>query len=172
MKLYIARHGDSLPKEINTESPLSKKGEQEINNLAHFLRHLKPSIQGIFHSGKRRAQQTAEILAKAFDNQGEIKARTGMDPLDSIFPLLDDLKTEPQTVLLVGHLPFMETLISMMCTGSLDHKILSLSAGTLVCMDKSESDTFWSIQWMINPQLCWDQSRTIDKSIQDTSIDD
>lgn len=153
MKLYIARHGDSLPKEIHPESPLSERGRQEVQRIAHFVSQFRPQVQDIFHSGKKRAQETAEILAAAFNNQGYLQARSDMNPMDFVDPLIKDLLEQEKTVLLVGHLPFMETLVSSLCCRTEKNSIVSLVAGSLLCLERKTGESLWTINWMINPEI-------------------
>ena len=61
-KLYFAQHGIAVSKNDDPERPLSKDGISQTKAIAKQLRQLGTPISAIFHSDKRRAQQTAEIF--------------------------------------------------------------------------------------------------------------
>jgi phosphohistidine phosphatase len=62
MKLYLAQHGDSLPEQVNPERPLSERGREDVRRLAEFLGGTGIQVRRVYHSGKLRARQTAELL--------------------------------------------------------------------------------------------------------------
>lgn len=62
MKLYLVQHGEALSKEQDTKRSLSEQGRREVERMANFLATAGVRVARICHSGKLRAQQTAEIL--------------------------------------------------------------------------------------------------------------
>lgn len=87
MKIYLVQHGESLGKEIDPQQSLNQKGTIDIERLGHFLAKKKIGIFHLYHSGKRRAEQTAEILASNLAFSGEIKFHREMEPLDDVNPI-------------------------------------------------------------------------------------
>ncbi|MEO8402723.1 MAG: phosphohistidine phosphatase SixA [Gammaproteobacteria bacterium] len=149
MKLYLARHGEYQTENLNSLTPL---GKQHIMRMASFLKPLNIKLSTIFHSGKLRAQQTAELLADAFHCDGQPVARNGIDPTDEIPAIYDEISHWDEDTLLVGHLPFMGKLTSKLITGDENHDIVMFYPGTLVCLEKTGSG-YWSIDWVIRPEL-------------------
>ena len=84
MALYLVQHGKSLPKEADPEKGLSEEGRSEVEMIAAVARGYGVPVAGISHSGKKRARQTAEILAAALDVQDRTAERTGLGPLDDV----------------------------------------------------------------------------------------
>ena len=80
MKLYLVRHGDYVSSDIDPEQPLSEKGIRETEAVANLLEQAPIEIDEILHSEKRRAQQTAKILAKSIAPYGELIPREGFKP--------------------------------------------------------------------------------------------
>lgn len=74
MKIYLVQHGDSLDKDIDPERPLSDQGQKDIQLLSNFLSPLKIEVSCVYHSGKLRAQQTAESLS------GHIFSKMALSP--------------------------------------------------------------------------------------------
>ena len=65
MRVYLVRRGESRPEEEDPQRRLTDEGVRNVQNVARFLRPLGLKLETIWHSGKHRAQQTAEILAGA-----------------------------------------------------------------------------------------------------------
>jgi len=152
MKLYLIQHGDSLDKEINQERPLSEKGSKDVERLANFISTIDIRVSSIFHSGKLRAQQTAEILARNLNFKKKIESHAGMDPLDPVDPIMDKIKNMHDDIILAGHLPFMEKLVSNLLIEDESTKIANFEPGSMICLERQE-DNHWVINWMLRPEL-------------------
>ena len=150
MKLYLVQHGESVAKEIDPDRPLSAQGERDVKQVAGYLQQAGVSVGQIKHSGKTRARQTAEILAKALLTDSKNEAIEGIapnDPVDALADLIAELDTN---TMIVGHLPFMAKLVSYLITGKDDHSLLTYRPGSIVCLEQDENHP-WQIQWMIRP---------------------
>ena len=63
MKLYLVRHAEPKPEQEDPLRPLSEKGWEDIRCVGAFVaERLDIRVKIIIHSGKLRAQQTAEVL--------------------------------------------------------------------------------------------------------------
>jgi len=155
MKLYIVRHGEALPKYINPARSLSEDGRIKIERLATLLKPLRLSVAEIWHSGKERARQTAEILSSAVTSQKEAKSIDGLDPDDSIDPILDKIMNLRDDLMIVGHLPFVDKLTRALLVGKQVNEILSFPTGGIACLEQSLGDD-WHLLWFLNPELLGD----------------
>jgi phosphohistidine phosphatase SixA len=63
MRLYLVQHGDAVPERLDPERPLSASGRREVQAVARLLADTGVRAAHVVHSGKLRAQQTAELLA-------------------------------------------------------------------------------------------------------------
>ena len=63
MALYLVQHGKSLPQEADPERGLTDEGIREVNCIAKAAQENGIHVGVIKHSGKKRALQTAEIMA-------------------------------------------------------------------------------------------------------------
>ena len=79
----------------------------------------------------------------------EIKAVQPYDDVTIIVPELDP----SLNVMLVGHLPFMERLVSYLITESRDITIIQFQAGGMVCPDQVEKTGPWHIKWALMPKM-------------------
>lgn len=152
MKIYLIQHGDSLDKTVDPERPLSTKGKKDIQSLATFLSQLNIKVNRIFHSGKLRAKQTAEILSKSIHSQNGISILPGIEPEDLISPIAYEIESWQEDVLLAGHLPFMSKLVSKLITKDDINPVVDFEPGTMVCLEKIAA-TRWLIRWMLRPEL-------------------
>ena len=151
MKLYLLQHGDSLAEEVNPERPLSEAGMKDIEKLGKFLEDIDITFSNIFHSGKLRAKQTAEMIAKCISYPKPVEAHAGLNPNDEVFIVANELDKLKGDTLLVGHLPYMSKLVGHLVSGEKNQTLVSFEPGTLVCLEKTLN--FWAIYWIIRPQL-------------------
>ena len=84
MKLYLAQHGDSLPEEINSERPLSERGREDVQRVAQFVGAYGMRVKRVYHSGKLRARQTAELFATEVASEEAVEAVAGINPNDAV----------------------------------------------------------------------------------------
>jgi len=120
---------------------------------ADFLQRAGIHVGCMNHSGKLRAQQTAEILATAVLRQGkEPVVMKGMLPQDSVEACIDSLADGGPDRMLVGHLPYMSRLAAFLVIGQVDRQVVNFQTGSVVCLDHDER-TGWNIDWMVRPEL-------------------
>lgn len=152
MNIYLVQHGDSLPKEQNLKRPLSEKGKSVVEKLANACTSYRLSAKQIYHSTKLRAKQTAEILGHQLGIP--IYEKAGLEPLDPVRPIYNEIISSGTDIMIVGHLPFLERLVSFMLTGSENNRPLLFQQGGLVCLNKDEENK-WSIMWTVFPSQPW-----------------
>ncbi len=152
MKLYLVQHGEALPKELDSERPLSDQGRQDAERLARFLAGRGVRVSRVWHSGKTRARQTAELLVPTVAPGVKAEARAGLAPNDSTAAFADPLASWREDAMVVGHLPFMARLVTRLVTKSDGGRIVVYLPGSLVCLERDE-DGAWAIAWMLRPEL-------------------
>lgn len=151
MALYIVQHGKSLPKDADPEQGLTEEGREEVERIAGVAKSYGVKVSEIFHSGKKRARQTAEILADALIPDRGISEHSGMNPLDDAIAF-SKMLLPPSNIMLVGHLPFLEKLVSYLVTGVVDRPVFRLQNGGILCMEQVEEGT-WVITWALMPHI-------------------
>lgn len=151
MKLYLAQHGDALAKEVDADRPLSEKGQSDVEKVASMLSgHM--GVSRVMHSGKTRAQQTAELLVNSITGEPLLEAISGINPNDSVEVFAEQIMGWNEDVLVVGHLPFMAKLVAWLVSESTDTLIVSYQPGSVVCLESTD-ENHWQLQWMIRPEL-------------------
>lgn len=152
MALYLVQHGVSLPKEIDPDRPLSDAGKATVERIAQVAAGYNVSVSLIEHSGKTRARQTAEIMASLLNPDGGVVQSSGLDPNDDVTTVADRY-ADRDNVMIVGHLPFMERLVSYLVTGQPDLTIFKFQNGGIVCLDKDPASGSWCIMWTLMPKI-------------------
>ncbi|MBL0713476.1 MAG: phosphohistidine phosphatase SixA [Desulfosarcina sp.] len=152
MALFLVQHGQSHAKDTDPEQGLTDEGQAEVKRIAEVARGYGIKVNGILHSGKKRARQTAEIMARALSPPGGVQEKTGLKPMDDVTALGGLIDSTPD-VMLVGHLPFMQRLASWLITGSIDPPVFKFQNGGIVCLKKNPDQGGRVIAWSLMPHI-------------------
>jgi len=106
------------------------------------------------HSGKLRAEQTAELLISESGAEASVEARPGLAPNDPAAPTAQWLGgvTEHQALALVGHLPFLDRLASLLVADE-DAQVVRFRMGGLVKLEPKENRDGFAVVGAIPPDL-------------------
>jgi phosphohistidine phosphatase len=154
MQIYLVQHGESKPEEIDPERRLTESGTRAVQKVADFLRTSGGlQVDAIWHSGKPRAQQTAELLRPATRaGEGAVMQHDGLAPKDAVEPIKRELEQGNSNVMIVGHLPFLGRLAALLLTGNADKEAVAFHFGCVVCLNGNEAGR-WKLEWMMVPTL-------------------
>lgn len=141
--VILVQHGKAKSEEEDPSRPLKEEGVEETRKVAKFLKG-KVKIEKIYHSGKKRAQQTAEIFSEELG--GKIEVLEGIAPLDPPEKAFEICEKE-KNIMIVGHLPHLSRLVSLL-TGS---ECVNFVYSGAVALEKSEG--VWKIVWFITPDM-------------------
>jgi phosphohistidine phosphatase len=158
MRVYLVQHGKAKPVEEDPNRGLTDEGRAEIREVAEFLAGLRITVSLIQHSGKRRAEETAHIFASIMRCTAGPCHTQGLDPSDDPVITANFLKVYTDDLLIVGHLPHLERLASLLLTGSLDRRPVKFAHAGVVCVEKDQSGA-WTLIWAVIPELLRPQVR-------------
>jgi phosphohistidine phosphatase len=161
MKLYILRHGDAVEngdaRFKEADRPLTPKGQQRTKHLARVFHQMGISFDAVLSSPLARARETAEIVARSLEIEGTLQFSDPLSPSGSMEQLvlaIDSIRPIPESVLLVGHEPYLSSFISLLCTGGpglpLTLKkgaLCRLEVGQMTCGKCAE------LEWLLQPRL-------------------
>ena len=150
MNLYLAQHGKALSKETDETRPLSQDGITETKVVAKALKENGISISNIFHSGKLRAAQTAEIFAAILKSPA-IKLDLGMKPNDDAAHFAKSLSADNDSALYVGHLPHIQKVVSYLLNNDDQSKSIAFKNSAIVNIEIVDGSA--SILWYITPSI-------------------
>lgn len=149
--VYLVQHGEAKPEEEDPQRPLTPRGREEVQRVAAWAARAGIPVDVIEHSGKLRAQQTAEILAAALQPPQGVRAVAGLAPLDDVRPVAERLAQGEERVMLVGHLPFMSRLASLLLVEDPEREIVRFRYGGILCLGRVEAG--WRVLWMVTPDV-------------------
>jgi phosphohistidine phosphatase len=142
MRLYIMRHGEAVQAGPDGIRPLTAKGRSDAVKIAQFLQASKCPLSAIWHSTKARAIETASYVEKTYGEKIPLETRTDLNPDDSVENFFAQLADEaPDNLLIVGHLPFVESLVSFLITGGESNPV-AFHTATIVALEGTFENGF------------------------------
>jgi phosphohistidine phosphatase len=148
VRLYLVHHGDAVGPEVDPRRPLSPHGAEAVERLAAGAakKGVQPAV--VWHSGKLRAKQTAEIFWRACNALAEFSATRDLQPDDPPAWIRDRLRHEPRDLMLAGHYPHLPGLLRLLVPEALSfprHGIVALQSD-------DDGETFREL-WRLNAGL-------------------
>ena len=150
MDLYLVQHAEAKSKEEDLERSLADVGSENAERMAAWAARAGVRVEQIRHSGKKRAEETAEILAAAL-SPGQVVAVEGLKPNDDVYPVAEELSVEERAVMLVGHLPHLARLASLLLCGKPEFPLVRFQNAGIVHLSRDEET--WSLRWVVTPDL-------------------
>ena len=146
--VYLVQHGQAKPEGEDPQRPLTDRGADDVTWVAHWASDrfgVRPSR--VIHSGKTRARQTAEIWGRLLGVDAE--EGDGLAPNDDPTTWIRRLTAETAAVMLVGHLPHLAKLASLLLTGDPDRQLIGFQQGGLMAVENT--DAGWIVALLLPP---------------------
>lgn len=107
MNIYLIRHGQAERSQDSGEKELTQTGKEKVEKNTKLWKHLIPKFDYIISSPKKRAVQTAETIAEAYnigkDNFIVDDKISSGSKVEDVTELANSLDSED--IAFVGHLP-------------------------------------------------------------------
>jgi phosphohistidine phosphatase len=151
MEIYLVRHGEAVSEYVDPAQPLRERGCSEVSSMARHAARIGLSVSEIRHSTKLRAKQTAEIL------RDHLRPARGLLEVDYLAPSADPgraqdaTETATEPLMLVGHLPHLARLASLLLAGDPHQEILRFRTGAIAKLERT--DHGWALGWMLTPEI-------------------
>jgi phosphohistidine phosphatase len=149
MELFLVQHGEAKPEPEDPERPLTEVGAQGAERVAAWAARAGVKVDEIRHSGKRRAEETAIIMARHLCPAGVVRPVTGLAPKDDVRPVGEEVARAEKRLMLVGHLPFLSRLASLLLAGDPERTLIRFRNAGIVCLVREEGS--WLVGWMTTP---------------------
>ncbi len=136
MKIYLMQHALAYSAEEDQERSLNPEGIEQAKASARGIKKLGLSFDLVMTSPKRRAQQTAALIAEAVRYPySDILTTEALLPNQSPEEVLEILQKESTDshILVVSHLPYLENLARELMQGGDIH----FENSGLTCFDMS-----------------------------------
>ncbi len=158
MPLLLVQHGEAKPETEDPERSLTEQGANIVGRMAEWAARIEIKVDQIRHSGKRRAEQTATIIANHLNPPKGVIAVKGLNPKDDVTLVASLPPGDMGSIMLVGHLPHLSRLVSHLLTGKLEIEIVRFHNAGVVCLTQQEGK--WAIDWVMQPDLLPKESRS------------
>jgi len=152
MLVFLVRHGEAKSSDEDPARPLSEKGLKDVGKVAAYFSCLNIGVDEILHSGKQRARQTAEIIALHSERSERVSEIDGLAPNDDPALWYRRLLERKDNVMLVGHLPHLKRLASLLLFHNEQTEFFCFEPGEIICLERGDRDK-WSLRWMMPPEI-------------------
>lgn len=152
MFLYLVQHGEAKSKEDDPLRPLSDEGVRSVEKTAKYIEKLNLKVDKIFHSGKLRAEQTAAIISVAITPTPPVSEEDSLSPNDDPNIWAERFKQSEVDIMIVGHLPHLSRLGSILLCGFGKINIISFKNAGVVCLKRDENGE-WALCWTLIPEM-------------------
>lgn len=159
MNVFFLRHGEAgkrvtIPSR-DFERSLTASGAAEIEEIAESMKDMDLEFDKIASSPLARALETAEVVARIYKKPSKPEVWDELRPeanrLD-LYRRLSKLKQDAD-VLLVGHDPFLTTVIGEVISGSLSTKIVLKKGGLArVQFNSFTPKAAGELRWLLTPK--------------------
>lgn len=157
MRVYLVQHGEAQPEAVSPERELTPRGRSDVDRLAALLASCGVRVAKVYHSGKARAQQTAELLAARLAPGVAPEPLAGVNPNDPVEPMAEKLRGWRQDTLVAGHQPFLGKLVALLLAGRPEPAVVDYRPGSVACLERDAAGR-WVLAWMVRPELLADGS--------------
>ena len=159
MNLFFLRHGIAADKENyskDADRPLTEEGAKETRKAARGIDALDLELDLILSSPFQRTRQTAEITAETLKLENKLKFHEALQTDGDPIKIVRDINRSSvrlRNVMLVGHEPYLSTLISLLLTGA-RQGFIALKKGGLARLE-IETLKFGKcaeLKWLMTPK--------------------
>ena len=160
MELYILRHGEAGNRfkagSKDFERALTVSGQEEVEEVARSLAELEVSFDFIATSPLKRASQTAGIVAKVLKvKKGSVEEWIELKPegkRPDLYRKLSQFKPE-SSVLVVGHEPYLSTMITEIAFGVENGSVVMKKAGLAkLTIVSFQPKIRGMLRWLLTPK--------------------
>ena len=147
MNFYLVRHGDAVSDTLDPRRPLSRIGQEQVEQVGRAVAARRARVSAILHSGILRAEQTADLMARQLAPELGVRRIAGLAPQDDPAIAEAELETSPVSVMLVGHLPHMGRLAGLLINRDAERHAVEFAPATVVCV--SYQSSLWRLVWVL-----------------------
>lgn len=150
MLAYLVQHGKAKTREDDPDRPLTEEGKKEVEAVVFLMMQFGAiTASRVVHSGKRRARETAELIAMKIE--ADVAQEEGLAPDDDPASWARKLNEADRDLVVVGHLPHLERLASLLLCGDPEAGVVRFANGGVVCL--AGQDGRWTLHWAVTPAL-------------------
>lgn len=147
MLLFLVHHGEAVAPDADPARPLTADGAASMTRTAQaaVARGARPEV--VWHSGKLRARQTAEIMWRACNPLATLSATRDLQPGDPPVWMRDRLRSEPRDLLLAGHYPHLPRLLALLLNDAAAES--GFPPHGMVALRTEDDGETWTEEWRL-----------------------
>lgn len=150
MRIFLIRHGEATDVVKDPKRPLTQTGCAQIQNMADYLQIEHAQIKQIFHSGKERSKQTAEIICQTIAPEAPVGVLEELDPDADPKDLMPLIEAFGDGTLYSGHLPYLQNIVENLLNEEADEIVFN--PGSLVILETQDGKT-WKLIRCVHPEV-------------------
>ena len=152
LRVYLVHHGDAVGPDVDLRRPLSEAGRLMSERTAALAasRGARPGV--VWHSGKLRAKQTAEIYWRACNALADFSASRDLQPDDRPMFMRDRLRHEARDILMAGHFPHLPRLLALLTGGEEGAQAEFPQHGVVALRTDDDGET-WTEEWRLRAPM-------------------
>jgi phosphohistidine phosphatase len=150
--LYLVQHAEAKREVEDPTRGLTDKGFRDIALTALFAHDQGLTVSSIYHSGIKRAQQSAQVLADQVHPKEGVSEVGWLAPMDDPQIGEERLSHIHEDVMLVSHLPYLAKLASLLLCGDGSKNVVDFKNAGIVCLKRFD-DGHWAVEWMVPPEM-------------------
>lgn len=151
MKVYLMRHGEATARQGESEAALTLNGERQADETARVLVKQGVAVDVVYHSSKRRARETAQLVASKLNPARGTEMLDGLCPDDNIFAVAELIETLTEPALFVSHLPLLDHVAGLLVEGNAEATVVGFARGEVACLERT-SPGEWRVAWKHRPK--------------------
>jgi phosphohistidine phosphatase len=156
--LYLLRHAKSSWKDANQpdfDRPLAGRGRRASEAVGLFLKEKEITFDLVVSSPAVRARQTIEFVLRSAKQRPELRfdERIYEATVGRLLEIVSQLENEHKAVLLVGHNPGMQELLSLLTGQSEEYPTAALTKIAFKNLKWAEvGNKKGSLEWLVKPK--------------------
>ena len=151
MKIYLIRHGQAFSPDKDPAQNLSPEGEEQARTIGGFLKARSITLDYLYHSSKKRASQTANIISEYISVENIIEVGHLM-PDSDVNPMIAELYNLEGSLMIAGHLPYLPKLASKLIFDSTNYYMANFPPCGVMCLENIDHKK-WCLNWFVNPEI-------------------
>lgn len=150
--LYLIRHADAVDMASDAARPLSKKGRNQVAELARVLGRAGAFNPGeIWHSPLVRARETAELLAHELKLKPAFSEHRELVPEADPAVIVRKLAKAGGAVAIVGHEPHLSSVATLLVTGTTEPVVFVMRKCAILCLECAGRHCV--VRWHLSPDV-------------------
>ena len=153
MQLILIRHGKAdLEFTNDNERELTLRGKMQVERLANWLRQYELNDPQMWHSGKLRAFQTAEVVREKTGWFCQLRPMDELRPEAKVEPIVEMIRNEDRDLVIVSHMPLLSEITAELLGHGPGKVFWEFgTAGALVLQRDGFQD--WIVQGFVRPSM-------------------